>query len=498
MRRISLSHFVVSCVLCGPRRDTHGQWWRDFGTGAFGALLRLPNVKTRLPGLPVAPHRRILERGQCVVLHTYCAPTQDGLSGMTQRRLRVLLISTHPVQYAVPIFRLLAKDPRIEIQVAYCSMQGAEAEIDPGFGVAVKWDIPLLDGYPWICLPNHLGKPRPNSFFGLFNPGVWSLIRSGNFDAVVIYTGYVCATFWFVLFAARCSRVAVLFGTDAHELAPVDGKRWKLLLKRFAWPRLFRLADVVIVPSSGGVALMHSLQIPKDRVELTPYCVDNDWWISQSDRVDRARVRSRWNIPTSAVVALFCAKLQPWKRPFDLLRAFAAIRERNAYLVFAGEGPLRTALESEAGSLGITERIRFLGFVNQSELPEVYTSADLFVLPSNYEPFGVVVNESMLCRCPVIVSDRVGARFDLVRQGETGFIFPAGDVASLVQILKELFSAPERLRQLGNAARARMRNWAPEENVNRTVDAIERALRTRKQYDDEKPTEFIDKRTESP
>jgi glycosyltransferase involved in cell wall biosynthesis len=415
---------------------------------------------------------------------------------MTQRPLRVLLVSTHPVQYAAPIFRLLAKDPRIKIQVVYCSMQGAELGLDSGFGVAVKWDIPLLDGYPWICLPNRSGNPRTNSFFGLCNPGVWSLIRSGNFDAVVIYTGYVCATFWLVLLAARCSRLVVLFGTDAHELVPVDGKRWKLLLKRFAWPRLFRLADVVIVPSSGGVALMHSLRIPEDRVELTPYCVDNDWWISQSDRVERAHVRSRWNIPMNAVVVLFCAKLQPWKRPFDLLRAFSAISERNAYLIFAGEGPLRLALESEARSLG--DRVRFLGFVNQSELPETYTSADLFVLPSDYEPFGVVVNEAMLCRCPVVVSDRVGARFDLVRQGETGFVFPAGNVSALTHVLKDLLIAPERLQQLGNAARERMRSWAPEQNVDRTVDAIERAVQAKRRYADDKPAESIRKGTEVP
>src|SRR5271168_601617 len=83
----------------------------------------------------------------------------SGIGGMTQRPLRVLLIGTHPVQYSSPMFRLYANDPRLEIQVAYCSLQGAEAEFDRDFGVEVKWDVPLLEGYPWVEVPNRSWSP---------------------------------------------------------------------------------------------------------------------------------------------------------------------------------------------------------------------------------------------------------------------------------------------------------------------------------------------------
>ena len=107
---------------------------------------------------------------------------------------------------------------------------------------------------------------------------------------------------------------------------------------------------------------MRSLGIHEDRIALTPYCVDNDWWIEQSAKVDRRVVRARWNVPDDYFAILFCAKLQRWKRPLDLLCAFAQIADANAYLVFAGEGPLRSALESKAHSLGIADKVRFLGF----------------------------------------------------------------------------------------------------------------------------------------
>lgn len=398
---------------------------------------------------------------------------------MMQRPLRVLLVSSHPVQYATPIFQLLAREPRVEIQVAYCSLQSAEPDIDPGFGVQVKWDIPLLVGYPWISLPNRSWKPGLGSFFGLFNPGIWRLISRRNFDAVVLFTGYMCATFWIAIAAAKWSGVPVLFGTDAYSLAPLDGKKWKILVKRWLWPHLFRLADVVIVPSSGGVELMRSLRIPEHRITLTPYCVNNEWWIEKSDQVDRTVVRARWGVPKDAVVILFCAKLQPWKRPRDLLRAFANVADLNAYLVFAGDGSLRPVLESEAESLGVVNRVRFLGFVNQSGLPEIYTASDVLVLPSGYDAFGLVVNEAMLCRCPVVVSDRVGARFDLVREGETGFEFPAGDVGALASILREILPAPRKLEQMGKAARERMASWSPMNVVESTAEAVERAVRLR-------------------
>ena len=365
--------------------------------------------------------------------------------------------------------------------MAYCGLQGAQPHVDQEFGIEVKWDVPLLEGYPWIAVKNRSWRPGLGSFFGLFNPGMWSLIRRGKFDAVVLYTGYVNATFWIAIAAAKVSGAAVLFGTDAHVLSSRDNQGWKLSVKKLFWPRLFRLADTVILPSSGGAALMRSLGIAEERIVVTPYCVDNDWWIAESRRVDRDAVRRRWEVPKAAPVVLFCAKLQPWKRPQDVLHAFARANLASPYLVFVGDGAMRSTLESEAESLGISDRVRFLGFVNQSGLPETYTASDLLVLASEYEPFGVVVNEAMLCGCPVMVSDRVGARFDLVREGETGFVFPMGDVGALSELLRECLQSPNLLKRLSQAARDRMASWSPAQNLEALVAALERAIQLRRQ-----------------
>ena len=393
---------------------------------------------------------------------------------MAEGRFRVLAVGTHPVQYQVPIFRRMAARDDLDLQVAYCTLRGAEAAHDPEFGATVKWDVPLLDGYSWVHVPNRGSGAA--GFFGLCNLGLWKILREGRFDAVLCYASYTCATFWIAYFAAKLSRTAFLFGTDTVTLSPLDGRMWKRRVKRVAWPMLFRLADQVIVPSSGTRDLMRSLGLPKDRVTLTPYVVDNDWWLAQSARVDRAVVRASWGAAPDDVVVLFCAKLQPWKRPTDLLRAFARVGAVRAILVFAGEGPLRSSLEAEAVALGISGRVGFLGFANQTELPAIYTSADLMVLPSVYDAFGVVVNEAMLCGCAVAASDHVGAARDLIEHGRTGFVYPCGDVDALAAILRQASEGPARLAEMGRAARARMASWSPRENIDATVEAISRGV----------------------
>lgn len=394
---------------------------------------------------------------------------------MTQRRLKLLIIASHPVQYESVILRLLEQDPRVESEVAYCDLHGAEAGIDPDFGVEVKWDIPLLDGYKWALLPNRSRRPRIGSFFGLLNMAIWGKIRRGNYDAVVILTGYVYATFWIAVLAAKVSGVPVLFGTDATSLQPRDGKRWKIVIKKRLLPAIFRLADIVIILSEAGRQFILSLGIPDSRVVVTPFVVDNAWWTERALKVNRSEVRRKWEVPEDALVVLFCAKLQPWKRPDDVLRAFAKARVEGTYLVFAGDGAMRARLEAEAKELGIAERTRFLGFVNQTGLPPVYRSADLFVMPSEYDPCPVVVCEAMLCGCPVMLSDEVRGRFDLVSEGRTGFIYRCGDVEAMTKILADVLSDRARLAELSRNAVERMETWSPREHVDALLMAAEKA-----------------------
>jgi len=392
---------------------------------------------------------------------------------MSEHRFRVLAVASHPVQYASPIFRLMAQHPQLDFHVAYCSMRGAEAAHDPEFGRSVRWDVPLLDGYKWTHVPNR--GSGSESFLGLRNPGLWKIIRQGEFDALICFVSYLRWTFWISCLAARSCGVPFIFGTDASSIEPRDGRKWKSMFKRLAWPLLFRLSSQVLTASSAGKQMMRSFGIPEERISMTLDTVDNDWWIEQSARVDRTNVRASWGVDSAERVVLFSGKLQSWKRPLDVLRAFAVADIPRSTLVFAGAGPLRPALEAEASTLSVSNRVRMLGFVNQSQLPAVYRACDVMVIASDYEPFGLVVNEAMLCGCVVVASDKVGACPDLIVPNVTGFVFDCGNVQSLAGVLRDIFAKPSSLSEISAAARNQMRNWSPQASAAALVDAIYRA-----------------------
>jgi glycosyltransferase involved in cell wall biosynthesis len=393
---------------------------------------------------------------------------------MTERKLRVLTISSHPIQYGAPLFRIMATHPKLDFQVAYCSLRGAEAGFDPEFGANVQWDVPLLDGYKWTHIPNR-GNGSEN-FLAWRNTGLWKFIRQGKFDAVISHVGYVRATFWIAYLAARSVGIPFIFGTDASSIEPRDESKLKLAAKKIIWPAVFSLAGQVLTASSAGRDMMISLGFPADRVSMTLDTVDNDWWLAQANVANREEVRRSLGFSPHEKIILFCAKLQPWKRPMDLLPAFASAAIPDAKLVFAGDGAQRAELEKEAATLNISGKVRFLGFVNQSQLPALYKSADLMVIPSRYEPFGLVVNEAMLCSCPVVASDRVGAVRDLIAHGETGYVYPCGNTLALATLLKSTLADPAQLQSIRERALQRIATWTPNASADALVEAVERAL----------------------
>src|SRR5262249_39082644 len=187
-----------------------------------------------------------------------------------------------------------------------------------------------------------------------------------------------------------------------------------------------------------------------------------------------------WNIPEDAYVVCYCAKLQEWKRPLDLVHAFARANLANAYLVMAGEGPQRAEVELAVDALGLRERTRILGFVNASQLPGVYKASDLFVLPSWYDPCPLVVPEAMFSGLPVILSDKILGRLYMVDAGKSGYIYRCGDTEQLAGLLHEVFSKPQLLVNLRSGVAEQMKQWNAQDFADSWIKAVEAAVLRRK------------------
>jgi glycosyltransferase involved in cell wall biosynthesis len=396
---------------------------------------------------------------------------------LEQQRYRVLVLASHVIPYGSSLFRLLAQDQRLDILVAYCSMQGSHAGMDPEFNIEIRWDTPLLDGYPWVYVTNRTPTPGLGRFFGLLNPGLWKLIRSRRFDAVVIYTGYMYASFWIACFAAKSCGIPVIISSDSSSLHQREGKKWKARLKPYVLGQVYRYIDVLMAASPPVKELATQLGKPEDEIVVIRSGVDKEAWIARLKKFDRAALRRSWDVPAEASVILYCAKLQPWKRPLDLLRAFAKARTDESYLVYAGEGPERLELENEVKSLGIAKHVRILGFINDSQLPGVYKSADIFVLPSEYDPCPLVVPEAMFSGLPVVLSDAVVGRLDMIDPGNSGYAYRCGDTDGLATILRKVLDDHALLQHLKNGVVHQMERWTGADLLDSWVSAIEISVR---------------------
>ena len=349
----------------------------------------------------------------------------------SQPRLGVL--DFNPIQYHTPLYQLVTRRARVELDVLFLTDNGHRPVVDPGFGVSVAWDIDLLSGYEHQFLMTSSGH----------SPALSRVARLARWisdhDAVVVY-GY--SNPWMLLTALLCRtrRIPYLLRGDSVPEGKATGLRRHL---RSA------VAHAVVSASAAGLAIgrlneRFYRKYGAPRIIWAPYSVDERF--ASPPPTSRSELLSRWDLDGNKPVVLFCGKLIPQKRPLDLCAAAKALA-REVSLLFVGDGILAEEVRAclPPGTGAVT------GFVNQSELPAYYHAADIIVMPSEAENWGLVVNEAMAAGVLPVVSDQVGAAPDLV--AGVGEVYPCGDIGRLVDALSRalvLANSPEtrnRVRQ---------------------------------------------------
>lgn len=335
---------------------------------------------------------------------------------------RIGYLVSHPIQYLAPLFRELARQS--DLTVFYAHRQTAAGQADAGFGVAFDWDVDLLSGYESRFLVNVARQPSTDRYFGCDTPGIAEEIERGRFDAFVV-PGWALRSYWQAVQACRRYGVPVLVRGDSQ--LGRQRRRTVRLAKEVVFPWLLRRFDGFLYVGQRNRNYLEHYGVPADRLFFSPHCVDNDAFAAASAR---ARAAAPPRPPGARRRLLFVGKLIDRKRPADVIRAAARIADPPIEVIFAGAGELESSLQEVAVDAGVVAT--FLGFQNQSGLPQVYASADVLILPSDgLETWGLVVNEAMACSIPAIVSDAVGCGPDLIEPGRTGAVFPLGDLDAL-------------------------------------------------------------------
>jgi glycosyltransferase involved in cell wall biosynthesis len=353
--------------------------------------------------------------------------------------VRLTAVLTHPIQYYAPWFRRIhASAPEVELTVLHATQPTPEQQ-GVGFDQAFEWDLPLTEGYRSIVVRPARENDRidSSSFTGLDVPQIGRAIADTAPDVVLI-TGWYSVTLVRALFACRRLGVPTLYRGDSHLLSGPTG--WKRPLWTVKTQVLLRQFDGFLSPGVRVKEYLRWYGVPDHRIFQVPHAVDNEAFASaaapyQQPEV-RAAARRRRGIDPDAFVVLFVGKLVRSKRPVNVVRAVARLAP-GAALMVVGSGPLEGAIRDEAARLGVS--LKMVGFLNQSQLGEPYALADCLTLPSDFpETWGLVVNEALATGLPCVVSNAVGCAPDLIRDGETGYVYPLDDIDALAMTLAKV------------------------------------------------------------
>ncbi len=381
--------------------------------------------------------------------------------------MRVGVFATHPIQYQVPLWRALNIQENIELVVFYFSDQGVSGTEDPGFGEVVVWDVPLLEGYSSLFL-----SKKSIAEVNAFNiGGPKRLLEEQRLDVVILH-GYTHR------FARQLIRLKARYGYKVilrGEFTEMPRRKAGIrsLAKRVYLKWFYRYVDHFCPIGEDAKDHLRLYGVGDAQMTLAPYSVDDTLIDESVKKYDRSSSRSLLGINDEDAVFLFSGKMVPRKQPLLLAEAILFLSKTygNVTAIFLGSGEqYHTLCEKLEPRLG--PRCIAPGFVNQSELGLYFTAADVFVLPSTYDTWGLVVNEAMHYGLPCIVSNKVGSGRDLVKSGETGEIFRFDSLNELQRALEKFMEAPERAKIMGKNALETIQGYT----IGETLRGLELAI----------------------
>lgn len=384
--------------------------------------------------------------------------------------MKLAIVTTHPIQYNAPLFRLLAKKPGLDIRVFYTWEQSSNGEkFDPGFGRKITWDIPLLEGYDYKFIKNVANNPGSHHFRGIVNPDLKFEIEAWNADSVLVYG-------WNFYSHLNCMRYfhkkrQILFRGDSTLLDEKKGV--KKLLRRTVLRWVYSHVDKVLYAGTNNKHYFLAHGLHSDQLFYVPHVIDNERFSEPSDSYESeaGNWRKQLHISKDNKVILFAGKFVDKKNPGFVIEMAKNIADPAFRFILAGNGPLENSLREKAA---IDKRILFIDFQNQQLMPVLYRLGDVFILPSSGpgETWGLAVNEAMACSRPVLVSNRCGCAVDLVKEGENGYIIASNDPAAASEKLIDMFRNQEKLLKMGVCSSQRIRDFSISAAADRLFEAL--------------------------
>lgn len=336
------------------------------------------------------------------------------------------ILQDGPTQFDEPVYTMAAATPDIRLTVYYHGATARQRIRDPEIGRTVGWGGAGRHSYTAVY------RDRESAWLFLKR-----LLRAGH--DLVIVSGYNKPIPVLAALLGRLYRVPLGLRSD-NVLPEVGGSGRYWTLKQILYPLWFRLYATGHPASVGATRYLVRFGFSEGMLFRFPYCMDRATFspAAESARRERMAIRQRWNLPPEAMVVCGVLKFAPREDPITLVRAVREARRRRGDLVLllVGDGPLRSAVEREAGP-DIGRYVVMPGYLPHADLPEVYAASDLFVHPAQ-GAWEVSVAEALACGIPVVAADTVGSVEELIRPTGLGRIFPRGNVPALAAAILDV------------------------------------------------------------
>ncbi|MBD2755334.1 glycosyltransferase family 4 protein [Spirosoma validum] len=288
------------------------------------------------------------------------------------------------------------------------------------------------------------------------------LQRAGAFKPdVILLTGYYDFAQIFLLLWAKAKGIRVVMQNES-TLADQRQGGWKEQFKR----RIFSLCDGFFCFGTQSANYLIQLGVPPEKILLRKNAVDNDALRVAYEEALPKRVQEQQRLSVRPNNFIFVGRLITFKNLQTLLTAFADANEKSSNaqewgLILLGDGPEKVSLQQQADELGLIDSVQFMSGRPWFQVPDVLALGNVLVLPSWSEPWGLVVNEALVCGLPVIVSNRCGCVPDLVHDKENGFVFDPAQPDQLTDLLLRFMDDKVDLGQLSESARQSVIPYSP-------------------------------------
>ena len=335
---------------------------------------------------------------------------------------RLAVITTHPQYYQVPIFQQIKKKKLFNLDVYYASDEGGKISNCNEFGRKIIWDTPLLKSHNYFIARDQ--KKHINSFFLSFS-SLKKFLAKKKYTAILIL-GWNNVFYLKSFFLALFLGVTMILRVETNN----DKKIFfiKKIIKSFFLFFYLRCFDYFLYIGKRNKNFYKNYNIQNNKLFYAPYSADSNFYFKKNIKL--TFFKKKFN-PQKKKLILFVGKLIERKNPKTFIDLALAFKNNDDLLfVLVGDGNLMNYCKNYIEDNKL-QNIKLVGFKNRKEIRDIYKISYLLVMPSKYETWGLVVNEAMACKLPVLVSSSCGCSDDLIKNSLTGFVYKEGNFIDL-------------------------------------------------------------------